>query len=71
MIDHPFNPRDLRRGDPVRVHMFKWTEGVGVEDFWLDATVISNSVGGLSVAYADGTREVVTWYSGRIQGGRR
>ncbi|HMF69714.1 MAG TPA: hypothetical protein VK602_19135 [Phyllobacterium sp.] len=67
MIDHPFNPsRNLKRGDPVRIRMFRWTEGIGVEDFWLDATVISSSDISLSVAYADNSREVIEWTSGRI-----
>lgn len=69
MSDHPFD-RNLTKGDPVRIRMFRWTEGTGVEEFWLDATVISNSEIALSVAYADGTQEVIEWASGRIGGAK-
>lgn len=68
MIDHPFNPRQLlNTGDPVTVQRFRMVAGVGVIDEEIAATVVSNSDAAVTVAYADGTHEVIEWRSGRVR----
>jgi hypothetical protein len=68
MTDEPHNIRQLRQGDAVEIRSFIWTEGIGVEDVWIPATVHSSSDDGLGVVYASGIREMISWTSGRIKG---